>query len=35
MSKFRHPEKQKNPINPIKKNLNGLDQNLLIAANFS
>ena len=23
----RHPEKVKNKINPIKKNLNGLDQN--------
>ena len=32
--KPRHPEKVKNPINPIKKNLIGLDLNLIIVRNF-
>ena len=30
----RHPEKVKNPINPIKKNQNGLDLNFQIVRNF-
>ena len=30
----RHPEKVKNPINPIKKNLNGYDPNFQIVKNF-
>ena len=33
--KIRHPEKQKNPVNPIKKNLIGSDLNFLIVKNFS
>ena len=32
--KPRHPEKVKNPINPIKKNLNGKDLNLVIVKSF-
>ena len=34
-NKIRHPEKENKPINPIKKNLIGLDQNLRTAKNFS
>ena len=30
----RHPEKVKNPINPIKKNQIGLDLNSIIVRNF-
>ncbi len=33
-NKIRHPEKVNKPINPIKKNLSGSDQNLRIAKNF-
>ena len=32
--KSRHPEKENKPVNPIKKNQNGLDQNLQIVRNF-
>ena len=31
--KSRHPEKENKPVNPIKKNLNGLDLNLQIVRN--
>ena len=34
-NKIRHPEKVNKPINPIKKNLSGSDQNLQIVKNFS